>query len=280
MKNITVIVLLLFFAVSCNLPKQEKFETKYKNIITKYTEIKEIFSQEVDDTFYVYVRLPKYYLENPNKRYPVLYLLDGDIAFNMSTSIVRYLQYGKDLPDMIIIGIGYGTMLGDNEQNLRERDYTISQIEQFPKSGGADKYLRFLEKELIPMIESSYRTNDLNILNGYSLGGLFTIYTLVSNPNLFDYYIAGSPYLVNDIDWLVNKTSQLSKFSKLKRLFVSVGETENHNKYHNRIKKITEKLKYVENIELKFVEFENGTHFTCPAETMTYGLKFIFEKMK
>lgn len=280
MKNITVIVLLLFFAVSCNLPKQEKFETKYKNIITKYTEIKEIFSQEVDDTFYVYVRLPKYYLENPNKRYPVLYLLDGDIAFNMSTSIVRYLQYGKDVPDMIIVGIGYGTMLGDNEQNLRERDYTISQIEQFPKSGGADKYLRFIEKELIPMIESSYRTNDLNIINGYSLGGLFTIYTLVSNPNLFDYYIAGSPYLVNDIDSLFQNTSQLSKFSKLKRLFVSVGETENHNKYHNPIKKITEKLKYVENIELKFVEFENGTHFTCPAETMTYGLKFIFEKMK
>jgi predicted alpha/beta superfamily hydrolase len=275
-KNLLFVTLTLIVAVSCNSPKEEKTAQKYENIIAKYTEIKEIQSREVDDTFYVYVRLPKNYLENTNKRYPVLYLLDGDIAFNMATSIVLYLQYGKDIPEIIIVGIGYGTMLNDIEQNFRERDYTISQFERFKSSGGGVNFTKFLDNELFPLVNSSYRTCGLNIFNGYSLGGLFVLNTLISNSNLFNYYIAGSPYLINDIDSLIKKASQLTKFDESKKLFISVGETEGQNEYKNPIQKITERLKQIENLELSFVEFENGTHFTCPPEALTYGLKFIF----
>ncbi|MCB9248393.1 MAG: hypothetical protein H6613_07525 [Ignavibacteriales bacterium] len=103
---------------------------------------KKIISTEVGDTFYVYIRVPKKYADK-NDHYPVLYLLDGDIDFNMATSIVRYLQYGKEAPDLIIVGIGYGTMMDDKEQNFRERDYTFSKIEGLEQSGGSDKFLSF-----------------------------------------------------------------------------------------------------------------------------------------
>lgn len=274
-KNLFFVTLTLMVSVTCNSPKEEKTAHKYENIITKYTEIKEIQSQEVDDTFYLYIRLPKNYAAE-NKRYPVLYLLDGDISFNMATSIVRYLQYGKDIPEIIIVGIGYGTMLNDNEQNFRKRDYTISQFERVDGSGDGVNFTKFLDNELFPLVNSSYRTSGLNIFNGYSLGGLFILTTLINNSNLFDYYIAGSPYLINDIDSLIKKASQLTKFGESKKLFISVGETEDQYEYQNPIQKITERLKQIENLELSFVEFENGTHFTCPPEALTYGLKFIF----
>ena len=281
-QKMTKYILTLFFAAiiwSCNYKDEIKPVQKYKTVTTKYTEIKEIISKEVDDTFYVYVRLPKNY-DQSNEKYPVLYLLDGDISFNMATSIVRYLQYGNDVPEMIIIGIGYGTMMNDNEQNFRERDYSISKVERFHESGGADKYLNFIEKELIPTVEKNYRTSNLRILNGYSLGGLFTLNTLIDKPELFNYYIDGSPYLSNDISELDEKASQINKFEKKKKLFISVGETEDQIEYHNPIKRIEEKLDKIENLSLKFVEFENGTHFTCPTEALTYGLRFVFSIME
>jgi predicted alpha/beta superfamily hydrolase len=276
MKKISVKILITIFTIFLISCGSGKSASNKNQVITKYTELKTLVSAEVSDTFYLYVRLPKNYSKSKDK-YPVLYLLDGDIAFDMSTSIVRYLQYAKDVPDIIIVGIGYGTMMNDTDQNFRERDYSISKINNLPQSGGSEKYLNFLEKELIPFINSSYRTNGLEILNGFSLGGLFTVNTLLTKPNLFDYYIAGSAYLISDIETLLRKVALIQNFDTNKKLFLSVGETENNEEYHKPIKKIAEKLKQIENIDLMFVEFKNGTHFTCPSEAMTYGLKFVFE---
>jgi len=269
---ITIIVLIL----SCNPQSENTRLTKYKNIVTKYTEIKQIVSKEVDDTFYVYIRMPKNYFES-NERYPVLYLLDGDISFNMATSVVRYLQFGKSIPDLIIVAPAYGTMLNDNEQNFRERDYTVSQIDRFEGSGGGKNYLRFINKELIPLIDSSYRTNGERLLNGYSLGGLFVINTLLFSPQTFDYFIAGSPYIISDLKLLLDQASIISFNNEKHRLFISVGELEDKNQYQIPIKTLAEQLEKIAGLETKFIVFENGSHFTCPSEALTYGLKFIFD---
>ncbi|MCB0751623.1 MAG: alpha/beta hydrolase, partial [Ignavibacteriae bacterium] len=194
MKRVLLILAFLLMIISCNSPEKNPQFSEPQNITTKYTELKKIISTEVGDTFYVYIRVPKKYADK-NDHYPVLYLLDGDIDFNMATSIVRYLQYGKEAPDLIIVGIGYGTMMDDSEQNFRKRDYTFTKIDKLEQSGGADKFLCFLSKELIPFIDKNYRTTEKRILNGYSLGGLFTIYASLKESNLFDSYIAGSPYI-------------------------------------------------------------------------------------
>ncbi len=267
-------ILILLTIIGCSSIHKEDGK-KYKNIITKYTEIKEIHSKEVKDTFYVFIRLPKKYNENSNKKYPVLYLLDGDISFNMATSVVRYLQFGKDIPDLIIVAPAYGTMLNDTETNYRERDYTFSKIERFKESGGGTSYLNFLKNELIPMVDSSYRTNKQKILNGYSLGGLFTINTLLTEPNLFTDYIAGSPYLSGNLESLLLKLDTI-KFSNYKNVFVSVGETESKETYKDPINHLVKKLSGFNEIKIEKVIFENGTHFTCPPEALGYGLKFIF----
>ncbi len=267
----------LFLCASCKSHFEKETTSKYNNIVTKYTEIRQIISNEVDDTFFVYIRLPKNYAIS-KKRYPILYLLDGDISFNMATSVVRYLQFGKDVPDLIIVAPGYGTLLNDAETNFRERDYTTLKVKRFAGSGGGNKYLNFLENELIPLIDSTYRTNSQRILNGYSLGGLFTINTLLSSPNLFDHYIAGSPYLIEELKLLKEKAKTLSTTKLNKKLFVSTGELEDKNIYHVPINSLIDELRENTDLEIYFNEFKNGTHYSCPPEALAYGLKFVFNQ--
>jgi predicted alpha/beta superfamily hydrolase len=196
----------------------------------------------------------------------------------MATSIVRYLQYGKHVPELIIVAPAYGTMMSDKETNYRERDYTFSKIERFVGSGGAIKYLKFFKNELISMIDSCYRTDSTRILNGYSLGGLFTFYIVATEPELFDNYIAGSPYLINDIDYLEETIKNSPSYNSEKRIFVSVGQLEDKNIYHEPINAILNALGSQKNILIKYREFVNGTHFTTPSEALTYGLRFLFDK--
>lgn len=120
--KIIIVIFPFFFFLATQL-----IILQQKDVLTKYTELKIFFSEEVKDSFYLYIRVPKNY-EKENKSYPVLYLLDGDISFNMATSIVRYLQYAKDVPEIIIVGIGYGSMMNDDKINYRERDYSISKM--------------------------------------------------------------------------------------------------------------------------------------------------------
>jgi len=270
LKTLLIITIgIIFFA--CNTKNNQQIG----HITTKYTELRKIMSEEIKDTFYVYIRLPKNYSVS-NKRYPVLYLLDGDISFNMAVSVVRYLQFGKDIPDLILVAPAYGTLLSDCETNFRERDYTIRKSRRFPEGGGAAKYLKFLKKELIAHIDSNYRTSDMRILNGYSLGGLMAIYTLLEKPFLFDNYIAGSPYIKTDLSFLSNRIKNLSLDNKKKKIFISIGELEDKNDYYNPTNSVTKQLGAAQGIEIKFEIFKNGTHFTCPPEALAYGLKFIF----
>ncbi len=274
---LSVILLITFILIcSCNPSNINSSKTKYDVITTKRTEIKQIVSSEVDDTFYVYIRLPKNYNPNSNKRYPVLYLLDGDISFNLATSAVRYLQFGKTIPEMFIVAPAYGTMMSDEEVNFRERDYTITKTPRFKNSGGADKYLNFLTKELIPLIDSIYRTNDNRILNGYSLGGLFTVNTLLKKPDVFNSFIAGSPYLINDLKKFLDRINELKNHSFNNKIFISVGELENKNFYQMPTKLLVDNLNNLNGLDVKFVKFKDGTHFTCPSEALVYGLKFVF----
>jgi predicted alpha/beta superfamily hydrolase len=75
-----------------------------------------------------------------------------------------------------------------NNVNQRFRDLTPTPAGQ-NGAGGGPKLLAFLKDELIPYITKKYPSNGSNILWGHSLGGLFVLYTLFTEPQLFDAYI-------------------------------------------------------------------------------------------
>ncbi len=285
MKNNYFVLILLIVISYSSTPIFAQVEikdtVKYSSIVPNHTELKSIYSDIVDDEYYLYIKLPKDYNET-NERYPVIYLLDGDIAFTMGWSTVRYLQYGSQLPDVIIVGIGYGSLLSSEEENMRNRDYTISKMPGSDISGGADNFIKSLKTEMMPFIDSVYRTNPKErILNGYSLGGLIALYTFLTEGELFSGYIAGSPYLSLDKEYLqklMNTSSKQLKNSKAK-LFISYGELEDKELYADLINEFVKNLSKngFSKAQIHKRVFEGGTHFTCPSEAMVYGLKKIFE---
>ncbi len=280
--NFLKLAIVFIIAVSTNIAQTVTAADDKGSIYN--TEVKKFQSISVEDDFYIYISLPQSY-EATDKAYPVLYILDGDMAFRMAASIARYLQFGGNIPELIIVGIGYGT-LRKEEGNMRQRDY--SPTEKSGKkgiTGGAPDFLYFLTDELFPHIDSTYRTdkNDKAVF-GYSMAGLFCFYTLFNEPDTFNRYIIGSPYLLWDNAVIFDEEERAAiKFTDLDaRIFISVGSEESTEKYFNPVDELVTLLEEREydGLILETKVFDGGTHLICPPEALSYGLISVFSKEK
>ncbi len=159
-------------------------------------------SSAVGDTFVIQVRLPEKY-EPATKRYPVLYVLDGDFWFGAASDIATYLTMVDESPAMIVVGIAYGGTRDDWWQK-RARDYVPAPLhspppKEFPLAGGAERFQQFLATELFTFVEQNYAARpDDRTLVGLSFGGTFATYTLFTRPELFQGYIILAPGLGGD----------------------------------------------------------------------------------
>ena len=141
----------------------------------------------------VFVSVPVSYNRGAQK-YPVLYLTDAPINFDQARTSAAYLARNGFIPELIIVGV---------VNNDRTRDLYATKADfklpgrtiPFPNSGKADQFLEFWEKELIPWVESTYRTAPLRVLAGQSAGGNFALHTMRVKPDLFQGIIAASPWL-------------------------------------------------------------------------------------
>ena len=133
----------------------------------------------------VLIRTPASYATGA-RSYPVLYLTDGDRQLPHTAATIDFLTREGRMPEVILVGI---------TNTDRTRDLTPTHVDQtaldgqqfrFPTSGGADKFLSFIETELIPYVEANYRTEPFRILAGHSFGGLFAMHALLSRPRLFN----------------------------------------------------------------------------------------------
>ena len=83
-------------------------------------------SKQVGRPFHIYVRLPMDYAANPEKRYPVVYLLDGDTLFPILGANHLFLHFDENLPEAIVVGIAYGSFdpaaAGQTEAQRAELD--------------------------------------------------------------------------------------------------------------------------------------------------------------
>ncbi|MCW8803043.1 MAG: alpha/beta hydrolase-fold protein [Ignavibacteriaceae bacterium] len=278
MKPFTYILILttLFFISVIPIYPQTSSDNINSRQYSLYNTTEEyIFSELVADTFHVMVSVPDGYYSG-DKRYPVLYVLDGDVAFGMAASIARYLQIGENIPELIVVGIGYGA-IDKSAGKKRRRDYRPTQ------AGDAENFLNFISSQLIPYIDSKYRSIPGDrIINGYSIGGLFALYTLFTKPETFNRYIVGSPYLIWD-NYLIFSYEKNSpdKISEMKlSVFISVGSEESDEKYFNPIDKLVTQIQERDysGLKLEAKVFDGSTHLMGPPESLTHGLISVFGK--
>jgi len=114
--------------------------------------------------------------------YPVIYLLDGSENFNTVVSIVEHMEESNLCPPMIVVGI-----LHEN----RLVDLTTGADKELPDVvGGGEKFMSYVETELIPYIDANYPTTSYKTFIGHSLGGLTVMNTFLHNPKLFNSYVS------------------------------------------------------------------------------------------
>ena len=145
----------------------------------------------------LYVATPPGYgrPENAERRYPVIYLNDGDLFFLAATGEPLLSYYNGVLEETIVVGISYA--VGENPIASRQRDLTPVRDDSFQaETGGGADYLRVLKLGIIPLIEDAYRADPRRrTLAGHSFGATFGAYVLLTEPDLFANYILVSPAL-------------------------------------------------------------------------------------
>ena len=130
------------------------------------------------------------------QKYPVVYLLDGDAHFSSVVGMIEELSEinGNTIcPEMIVVGITNTNRTRDLTPTHSDVDPPFVPQNLSEQSGGGEKFAEFLEKELIPYIDSKYPTAPYKTLIGHSFGGLTAINILTNHTNLFNSYIAIDP---------------------------------------------------------------------------------------
>lgn len=174
-QRISALLLLLIFSAT-----SAANEAKY--------EIEKINSKVLNEERTAVVQLPASYQSNPNKVYPVLFRLDDKGNLPMESVLLNSLHAQGAAPEVILVAI-------ENTDRVRDLTPTVNHDPRGPVGvgGGADKFLDFIETELIPHIEGKYRTHNFRIFSGASIGGLLVLHSLQSRPHLFQAHIAYSP---------------------------------------------------------------------------------------
>lgn len=242
------------------------------------SQIRTFQSVHTSRTYDLYISLPENYASDTTHHYPVLYVLDGQWDFKLLDSISGGLHYDQFIPEIIIVGVTYNGDKPDYE-TLRAMDYTPPAKGLFKGYGEADKFLTCLKEEIIPLIETNYRADPTNrTLMGSSFGGLFTLYSLFTKPELFSGYVSSSPAVTFAGGIIFDLETEFAARHKTLpvKLFVSVGEIE---ELAQPVKSFMEALNnsgYQELIlETRIIEGER--HAGNKPESFNRGLRFIFQ---
>jgi predicted alpha/beta superfamily hydrolase len=254
-----------------------------------------LFSEILNEKRVLWLHVPKN-KGDQNQQYPVVYLLDAEEHFRLFTWMIKQFDgaNGKRLfPDMIVVGIL-------NSKRARDLTPTHSMIDQegknekfFSLSGESEKFIGFIEKELIPHIDSSYPVASKRMLIGHSLGGLTAVNILLNHTGMFDGYVASDPSMWWDNKMMLDHARKALKEQRFfgKSLYISIANSMPVDIYMeqvrndkspktNHIRCILELTDILENshgnsLRFDYKYYKEHDHNAVPDITMFDGLRFL-----
>jgi predicted alpha/beta superfamily hydrolase len=218
------------------------------------------------------VVIPPYnYKDRPDEKFPVVYVLDpGNNLFATFGIVNYYSDMLKIMPRMIIVGI---------VSNDREKDYLPTPSKEQPTGGGAGKFLQFINSELVKLIDSTYPANSERCIIGHSAGGLFAIYALENQPDLFNSFICMDPSLWYDDQSCVKKLPTFLKNNRdiKKSIFISLS-----NEKEMGVFPFIEVLETYapEGLKWDYIHYKNETHNSLGFKSICAGFEMIYKDWK
>ncbi len=260
---------ILLFCLSLSLFVTMSVGAQTQQIASVFHDVHKIKSKFVNEERTFWVRVPLDYRASTEK-YPVVYMLDGHIPQpSMMAGIIEQQSWGGQIPEMILVSI---------QNTNRSRDLTPTDDGGRGEVGGGDKFLDFIEKEVMPIVEKQYRTHPYRIFAGHSLGGLTVVHTLASRPEMFNAYIAASPVLEYDKDFVIKEIEKLfSQKSQLRKtLFLAIGDEPEYKAGWDKFQKLVKKEK-PKDLDYEAKEFPAENHASVVLPAYYWGLRKVYE---
>jgi uncharacterized protein len=285
-------LVLAFILISCG--QNEKINggdnslTEFSNYYSDPASEK-MYSQQVQDTFKLFKVTPKGYNNDSTKKYPLIIILDANAFFESTVSELKFNSFIGLIPKSIVIGVGYKDFM--TMDSLRSRDYTYpTAIPEYEMtlSGGADKFKRFVDEELIPKLTREYKIDiDRSVICGHSLGGYFTLYyglkSIEENSFTIKNIVSASPSLHYNHRYLFEMERNFNKPTNDIPLnfYISMGSEDMADDESKGILDSFEKQisdRNYKGLRIKKAEYSNFGHIDAAVPGFIKGLTYSFEK--
>ena len=263
------------------------------SIVVKFGKRDSLVSKLLKEKRPYWVYLPASYNDKSIQpmRYPVLYILDGDIHFKSISSMVEILGSGTNgvhvIPEMIIVSILNTDRTRDMTPTHSIKGVDGKDWDYLQTSGGGDNFLNFIKDELIPKVDSTYRTGPYRIFVGHSFGGLTVINALITMPKVFNAYIAIDPSLWWDNQLLLNQAKDFFWKTDLKSKYLFVAQANSFFAEDTRVNAHFEAIKnFATTLEIqrhhsglnwRYKYYGDDNHGSVAFVAEYYALRFIFE---
>ncbi len=289
MKKNFLLILVLVFALKSNA------QTDNKIVIGK---VDSVYSTILKEKRKVWVYVPNMDgVQNTGQRFPVLYLLDGEGHFHSVVGLIQQLSQVNGntiVPEMIVVGIPNTDRTRDLTPTRIISDPPMMDTNSSKSTGGNENFAAFLEKELIPHIDSAFPTQPYRLLIGHSFGGLAVMNILTNHTKLFNAYIAIDPSMWYDKEQFLKTTQKKLASQKFNgtSLFVGIANTLAEGMTLEKLKKdTTVETRHIRSIFAmdKFIKansqhglkyaskyYGDDDHGSVPLISEYDGLRFIF----
>jgi len=254
------------------------------------TQVIPFTSKDGSHAFKLFIGLPRNYATR-TERFPVIYLLDANFSFPLADEILRHTADRGQGRESIVVGIAYPGAETDIKiyERTRMQDYTPTYSptggygpETQVASGGGPMFLNILSDELLPFIDSHFRTNPaIRTIVGHSAGGLFATYAMLTKPGLFSDYLVVSPSLWYDnrVMFGVAKDFIAENSSLHANVFYAVGAFEEGTQ-HAMVSDLKDWNALFDSAKLqgysaKLMVFDGDTHEAVFPAALTRGLRVL-----
>jgi predicted alpha/beta superfamily hydrolase len=280
MKSFNILIGLLLITISANIYSRE-------NIISGAWHA--VHSKTLNEERRFAVYLPPSYKANTESKYPVMYLLDGNESrFRGFTGLVESLStnvLASQIPEFIIVAIPNTDRNRDLTPTAVNFTFKEAMLDEIENSGGAKKFMSFLETEFIPHINKTYRTSAKRVLVGESFGGLFAAHVLLTQPTLFSDYLITDATNIWDNNYLNRKAEEVLKSKKAMKAKVYLSLANNNHlgeigqtnlkwgrEFALRLKEATS-----DTFKVKSQYFDDEVHATVALLSWYNGLLYLFK---
>jgi len=260
----TIVLFLMISGLPVSVFPKEKGEK------VSIGEKKVLHSEILNEDRNVHIFLPEGYSRS-NEDYPVLFMLYSMAPdFHFYTGIVAGLSRIRLIPRMITVAFD----LGDGK-----RDLTPTESPEYgPTSGGAGTFLQYLKDELIPFVEKNYRTGSQRLFWSHSIGGLFGLYALLEEPDVFQNVMVSSPFFIYDREeqYIIKNTKTFLNRRKGQKNFVYIcvgGEPRLISEIKTFITILEDEKP--EGLTWEYIEMPDENHMSILARSLIEGLRAL-----